>query len=510
MLLRPFFDSSYLADFEAYCPFGGLMAFSSFLVNKSLACSMTSVQIAMGIVFIAGIILFSKLFCSFICPVGSISEWLGKVGDKLKIRITVSGNADLILRFLKYLLLFITAYFTITSSELFCRKFDPYYAALTGFGGDVRFLWGLLALIIVVAGSVFIRLFWCKYLCPVGAISNIFRFVIIFILVFGIYILLIRAGLEISFIWPLAIVCEAAFLAEVLTMESKIFPLVKIRRHQDVCTNCRLCSVNCPQAIDVASMSEVKHIDCHLCGDCVHNCPENGALTVNRRGKKWLPALITVLLITAGLFIGMTFEIPTLSLYWGDESGREKMELFTKSGLKNIKCFGSSTSFANQMRSTPGVYGVTTMVKTNTAIISFNPAETDTLAILKAIFTPVKIVIRRPDNDTSMINVYSLKIENFFDPLDAGYLKQLLSGNMNILGFTTDFDCPVKVTIYSAGETQLSPGDIKEIVESPSTTLQYTDGSTSEIKLKFRVKEIKLNEFKLSAKDYLSLIAPSN
>ncbi|HCT70424.1 MAG TPA: hypothetical protein DF409_04575, partial [Bacteroidales bacterium] len=36
MLVRPFVDRSYVADFEAYCPFGGLQALSSFLANNSL------------------------------------------------------------------------------------------------------------------------------------------------------------------------------------------------------------------------------------------------------------------------------------------------------------------------------------------------------------------------------------------------------------------------------------------------------------------------------------------
>ncbi|NTW25998.1 MAG: 4Fe-4S ferredoxin, partial [Lentimicrobium sp.] len=65
LLLRPIVDKAYTADFEAYCPFGGLQAFSSFLVNNSLACSMTTTQIAMGLALILGIFIFSKLFCSY-------------------------------------------------------------------------------------------------------------------------------------------------------------------------------------------------------------------------------------------------------------------------------------------------------------------------------------------------------------------------------------------------------------------------------------------------------------
>ncbi len=59
------------ADPEAYCPVGGLQALATWLVNGTLPCSMTTLQIAMGIALAAAVILFSKLFCGYICPVGS-------------------------------------------------------------------------------------------------------------------------------------------------------------------------------------------------------------------------------------------------------------------------------------------------------------------------------------------------------------------------------------------------------------------------------------------------------
>ena len=83
MVIRPFIDKSYVADFEAYCPFGGLQALSSFLANNSLACSMTTTQISMGIALLAGVFLFSKLFCSYICPIGTFTEWLGWQGKQI-------------------------------------------------------------------------------------------------------------------------------------------------------------------------------------------------------------------------------------------------------------------------------------------------------------------------------------------------------------------------------------------------------------------------------------------
>ena len=127
MLVRWGVDQAYTPDFEAYCPFGGLQALASYLVRGSLACSMSSAQIVMGIVLLVTVVLFSKLFCGYICPIGTFSEWLGKIGDKFKIRREITGVADKALRLLKYALLFTTLYFTLGSSELFCKNYDPFF-----------------------------------------------------------------------------------------------------------------------------------------------------------------------------------------------------------------------------------------------------------------------------------------------------------------------------------------------------------------------------------------------
>jgi len=318
MGIRFFTDKNYFPDFEAYCPFGGVQALSSYFVNNSLACSMTSAQIVMGLMLIVVIIIVSKLFCSFICPLGSVSEWIGKLGEKYKIRYTVTGITDKILRSLKYVLLFITVYFTVTSSELFCKKFDPYYAVATGFDSDVSIIMAISAIILLVFGSFYIRLFWCKYICPLGALSNVFRFSLLFIGTTLIYVLILWLGVNISFVWLLALLCIVSYILELLSIENKVFPLLKITRNPDTCTSCNLCTKTCPQAIDVATQETVKHVDCNMCGDCIQVCPEKGTLAINKKGKKWLPALILLILITIGIIIGQSFEVPTISQYWGD------------------------------------------------------------------------------------------------------------------------------------------------------------------------------------------------
>jgi Pyruvate/2-oxoacid:ferredoxin oxidoreductase delta subunit len=290
LALIPLVNKSFKADFEAYCPFGGVQALGSYILNQALACTMTSAQIVMGVLMMVGVFLFSKLFCGYICPIGTFSEWLGKLGDKLKIRFTFEGIADKLLRSLKYILLFITFYFTFDSNELFCKKFDPYYAIMSGYDIDVNAIYATVAIALVILGSVFVRLFFCKYICPFGAFANILKFTFFFVGVLVVYILLVSFGIEISYVWPLAVACIGGYIIEVTGIGSKVFPVAKITRNEDTCINCNLCTKKCPQAIDVASVKVVRHVDCNLCGECIDVCPEENTVQINKKKKPALAA----------------------------------------------------------------------------------------------------------------------------------------------------------------------------------------------------------------------------
>jgi Polyferredoxin len=234
-------------DPEAYCPFGGLETLGSYLVKGTLACSMTSVQIMMGVALAIGVVLFSRLFCSYICPLGTIVEYLGKLRTKLKIKgleITPWSVADKILRIVKYILLFTIFYFTISSSELFCKNFDPYYAVATGFKGEITLWMVYISITLFILGSFFIKMFWCRYICPLGAISNIFKFTLTFILILGIYIVLSLFGVQISWKVPLIITCVVGYINEVIFKAPKIFPLLHISRNEDACNKCGVCTKN--------------------------------------------------------------------------------------------------------------------------------------------------------------------------------------------------------------------------------------------------------------------------
>ena len=500
--IRTLISNQYVADFEAYCPFGGIQAFSSFLLNNSLACNMTNIQISMGLMLVIAVVVFSKLFCSVICPVGSISEWLGKLGDKWKVRRTISGLGDKILRSLKYILLFITFYLSVTTSELFCKWFCPYFSVTSGFHPDVDIFMAIIALVIVIFGSIFFRLFWCKYLCPINAISNIFRFFYIFVGITGAYFLIRILGLELSFIWPLAILSVLAYIFELRSLKNKTFPLFKIVRDQSSCTSCQLCTKSCPYAIPVASLDVVRDADCFLCGDCIQVCPEKGTLSINRFGKKWLPVLAVIVLIFAGLLFSRSFELPTVFEQWIDKEEMQEMETYSISGLKTITCYGSSIVFASHMYDMEGVYGVATYLKDQRAKIWYDAEYADTIGIREWIFSPAVIPIHDLPDNVSQVAYYLLRVDNFLDPLDGDFLAEILAADPDIYGLTTEFACPVKVSVYYSQNSNLSADKLKRMVEQRDV-IGNSKYDKAIIKLNFKVTGIEREPKILDRAEYL-------
>lgn len=54
------------------------------------------------------------------------------------------------------------------------------------------------------------------------------------------------------------------------------WPSLRLRVAPDRCTNCGLCTRNCPMSLDVNAMvrrGDMEHAECILCGQCVDGCP---------------------------------------------------------------------------------------------------------------------------------------------------------------------------------------------------------------------------------------------
>lgn len=487
-LIRVIINPQLFVDFEAYCPLGGIQSLFTFLNNGALACSMTGMQLVLGVILLISVLLFSKLFCGYLCPLGTVSEWFGKLGRKWKIQTTIPPTADKMIRILKYVLLGVTFYFTLASNELFCKSYDPFYAAASRFGEDVIPWMAISAIAILAIGSMIIPMFWCRYVCPLGAISNLFKHIyIVLSLVIG-YAIIYSLKIEVSWIYLLIILFIAGYFFEVLLPEkTKSIQMLKITRNTQSCIDCGLCSKKCPQGIDVASLEVVNHADCNLCGDCLGACPVSDTLLVNNKNNfRWMPIVALFILVLGGIYLGNKLEIPTVNIKWGDEQHVQKASLFEYEGLKNIKCYGSSISFVNQMKTIPGVLGAATYVNSHAVKLWYDSTAISSVELKQALFTPTRVHIKDAP-DSAKLAIFEANVYNLFDQMDVFYIDQILRKRKDVYAFESSFGEPVSLKIYC--DYNLDIDELKASIETESIQL-VSGGREFEQELEFEVSRI--------------------
>ncbi|MDD3965429.1 MAG: 4Fe-4S binding protein [Candidatus Neomarinimicrobiota bacterium] len=464
------FNQNLNPDYEKYCPFGGIMSFGSKLNIGSMSCAISETQVFIGLGIALMIVLVGKLFCGWLCPVGTISEWLNKLGSRLGVSITLKGVLDRILRLGKYVLLFFAAYFTMYSSELWCKKFCPYFGAVTGFDVDTVLLFSLLAIAVVVIGSIFIKKLWCKYFCFLGALSNVFSNFILTGPIILVYVILLLAGVKIGLIWLLLAVIAATAATEIFRFKFFSISAFKIRRGSS-CTGCSICDAHCPEGIEVSSYETVDHPDCTLCLDCVKSCTSKESLKV--RGGKWMPPAVLVLVIALALILAKQFPIATLSERWGNYEQVDSLNTVGKvvfEELKTVKCFGSAKSMQNRVARIPGVIGMDAWASKNKVMLYYDASRLSETDVKRAVFTPSRYNIRPgipPSEAPAELVAYRVGIWELWDGVDNAHVYRMLMQNKAVYGFATEFGEPVYVTFY-IDPAAITPEQLREIIEQDS------------------------------------------
>lgn len=508
--------SAEAVDPEAYCPMGGFQALATFLANGTLPCSMSSVQVMMAVALLAAVVLFSKLFCAFLCPIGSIEDLLIKARKPLHIKpinIKDGSIADKALRIIKFVLLFYIVYMTVEASELFCKKLDPYYAVATGFKGEIVLVLSIISVLIVLLPGLFINRFWCKYICPLGAISNTFKYWAWALGLGIVWWLISLTGANLPWWICLAIFSIMGYLLEILCSKPK-YQALSIVKDESACSHCGLCTKACPFAIQVgkAEGGRVNCVDCTLCGECVASCPTQ-ALTVGtcknakpNGFRRFLPAILAVLIALIGFVAGRSFELPTIDESWDIEEG-VTYETVTINNLKSVKCYGSSMAFKARMEGVRGVHGVKTFVGSHTVVIKYDPSKTNAENIQEEVFVPSHFRVWSPDpKKISEIYVRTIRTEQMYDKLDLNYLGlQFRETGKSIFGVDSEYDCPLIVHIYmsKAEADTLSEDWFRQIVEKKALEMPVHGGGTKATPVDFKFVKLEKEVSKLGIAEYL-------
>ncbi len=212
------------------CPLGSLQG----ALNKS---NHRTPYYVVGILFLYGII-FGRFICGFLCPFGLIQELLHKIKTpKLK-----KSRITRVLSYLKYVIL---TFFVVIIPILyglrdvplpaFCKYICPAGTIEGAFGllsnkvnegmfsmlGPL-FTWKFILTVSIVTASVFVFRFFCRFLCPLGALYGLFN----------------------------------------------KFSIVGIKLDKSKCTSCGLCTAKCKMDI-----KKVGDQECISCGECMSACP---------------------------------------------------------------------------------------------------------------------------------------------------------------------------------------------------------------------------------------------
>lgn len=121
-------------------------------------------------VLVAGIaltsIVFGRLFCGYLCPFGALHELSSRpLGGKLELSMKTAGK----LRYVKYAVLFAAPALFLATGRISDAAVEP-FGTLFSLGGSAL-QWAFL--VFVLAAGLFIVRFFCRFLCPAGALMSI-------------------------------------------------------------------------------------------------------------------------------------------------------------------------------------------------------------------------------------------------------------------------------------------------------------------------------------------------
>lgn len=218
--------------------------------------------------FFAFFFVLGKAFCGWVCPLGTLQEWIGKLGRRFQFPLRRFEKGDLgpiqRVRPVKWLILlgfvFLLPLLTglgVTPHSLgnpYCDICPSRIATtlLTGNTGELAlriddktgFALGAIANFLIgfmLVGALALRQPFC-HICPLLAFNAIFQ---------------------------------------------RLSPMRLAKPSREQCGNCRICSEACPMDIPEISQQQGRkayHEDCTLCGRCAEYCPQDGVIQL-----KWGP-----------------------------------------------------------------------------------------------------------------------------------------------------------------------------------------------------------------------------
>lgn len=185
--------------------------------------------------------LWGRFFCGFLCSFGALQDLVAFPCKKLRRKKKlITERTDRLLKFLKYVILSFNVVLIWILVLPVDSSLDPWGVFGMVVSGNLSvtsaaiLTVGFDLLMAILIASFFVERFFCRYLCPLGAVFAL------------------ASGKR----------------------------LYKIRRSKETCINCGLCTKKCSMGIDVASKDAVTSGECIDCMKCIDVCPCNSLSAV--------------------------------------------------------------------------------------------------------------------------------------------------------------------------------------------------------------------------------------
>ena len=224
-----------LPELQGLCPFGGAQAVGRLVFDTASVLRPDRAYLWVLAGGIGASLLIGAVFCGWLCPLGTVQEWVGRLGRRIfggRYNRLVPVRVDRALGLLRYGVLGVLLVGAAGAVGLAADAVNPSYAFLHLWTAAVP-LPGLVVLAALLAASLLVERPWCRWLCPLGALHG---------------------------------------------LASRLAPWT-IRRSERPCTGCRRCDRVCPMGVAVSACEVVRDPRCHRCAACVASCPISGALS---------------------------------------------------------------------------------------------------------------------------------------------------------------------------------------------------------------------------------------
>ncbi|MHB1293723.1 MAG: 4Fe-4S binding protein [Anaerolineae bacterium] len=222
---------------EAYCPFGGIETLWSAVTSGTYVYNLSASNVVALLLVLGSAALLGRAFCGWLCPVGSIQDGAAALarrllGRDLGLPWQVPRRLDRPLRWLKMGVLLWVLW---TSLSAFVPALAPFCPLRPLLNIQVHALLTVGVLMLLGTTSMLVERFFCRYLCPLGALLALFN------------------------------------------MISPLRPRVHTLR----CVGCGRCARACPMGLD-PTRDGTDHPECVRCLACTAACRREGAMTWRR------------------------------------------------------------------------------------------------------------------------------------------------------------------------------------------------------------------------------------